>query len=61
MWIALQDKHINFNTIQHFYRKEKTIYLMNTEHKETVFFYSSVEKAKQVVEYLKTTLAIREV
>lgn len=60
MWITLQDKHINFNTIQHFYRKEAVIHIMNIKHKETAFFYPSVEKAKQVIEYLRSTLAIRE-
>lgn len=61
MWITLQDKHVNFNTVQHFYRKETVIHIMNTEHRETAFFYPSVEKAKQVIEYLRSTLAIREV
>ena len=61
MWINLQGKHINFNTIQYFYRKESVLHLMTIEHKETAFFYPSVEKAKQVIEYLRSTLAIRDV
>ena len=60
MWITLQDKHINFNTIENFYIKDKSLYLTNTVHKVTYFIYPTVQKCKQVVEYLKTTLAIKE-
>lgn len=61
MWITLQDKYINFNTVEYFYRRGAVVHLMNTEHRETTFFYPTVEKAKQVIEYLRSTLAIREV
>jgi len=60
MWITLQDKHINFNIIQDFYRKDKSLYVTNIKHEVTCFHYPTEEKCKQVVEYLKTTLAIKE-
>ena len=60
MWITLQDKHINFNTIENFYIKDSSLYLTNTEHKVTYFIYQTIQECAQVVEYLKTTLAIKE-
>ena len=60
MWITLQDKHINFNVIQDFYRKDKSLYLTNVDGKVVYFVYPTEQKCKQVVEYLKATLAIKE-
>jgi hypothetical protein len=60
MWITLQNKHINFNVIENFYRKDKALYLTSIGGKVVYFIYPTGQKCKQVLEYLKTTLAIKD-
>jgi hypothetical protein len=56
MWINLQGKHVNFNTIEYFYIEDNNLITVNLEHRHTLFSYGNREKVNRVYKFLIETL-----